>query len=422
MSTTPTQDPLGSDQLQQRASGLTITHDELPRPHEWLTQLFEQAPVAIALLEGDEYRIRLANESMYAIWQLPPNHDPVLNRPVFEAFPNIAGLGLEALLDQIRQTGIAVKGNEQPAIFVRNGQPETVYINFVYSPIRMVAGQIDVMVVAHDVTEQVNARQKLVESNQIIEATNTKLIEANNNLVRSNENLEKFAYIASHDLQEPLRKIQQFSGLLQEQYSQLLGDGEQYLQRIQAAAGRMSTLIKDLLTYSRISSRPQGTPDVVLSELIGNVLIDLDLVIQETGAQLDIQPLPTLPGDPAQLGQLFQNLLSNALKFRQPGTTPLVRINAQRVLGKELPDSVHPPKVAESYYQIDVADNGIGFDEKYKDEIFQVFRRLHSASQYPGTGIGLAICEKVVANHGGTISVSSQAGKGTTFHIYLPAN
>jgi PAS domain S-box-containing protein len=274
-------------------------------------------------------------------------------------------------------------------------------------------------------TELATANEELMASNAEYAAINEELHESNSLLVRSNENLQKFAYVASHDLQEPLRKIQQFGDLLQSQYAGSLGEGLPYLERMQSAARRMSTLIRDLLTFSRISTQRDSSAPVSLNEITNRVVSSLDLLIQETGAHVSIGSLPTVSGDASQLGQLFQNLLSNALKFHrfdEAGAIipPQIFIRSRIVRAADLPDSVHPARYALYFYQVDVTDNGIGFDEKYLDRIFEVFQRLHGKSQYVGTGIGLAICEKVVTNHGGAITASSQPGQGATFSLYLP--
>ena len=221
-------------------------------------------------------------------------------------------------------------------------------------------------------------------------------------------------------MQEPLRKIQSFGDLLKSQYADQLGDGADYLSRMQNSAQRMSTLIRDLLTYSRITTRQDATAPVSLDIVVNTVLADLELTIQETGAAVTIDPLPTVPGDHSQLGQLFQNLLSNALKFRQDGVPPRISVSTRQIPATDLPAAVRPTHAAVAYHQIDVADNGIGFDEKYLDRIFQVFQRLHGKTQFVGTGIGLAICEKVVTNHGGAITATSQPGQGATFSVFFP--
>ena len=278
---------------------------------------------------------------------------------------------------------------------------------------------------AQDVT-QLRAGQQALESlveertNELAVA-NQELAAANCLLTQSNNNLQTFAYVASHDLQEPLRKIQQFGDLLNQHYADDLGEGKIYVERMQSAASRMSTLIRDLLDYSRIATQRDKSVPVALNRIVDQVLRTLDWTIQEAGAQIQIDSLPTLSGDRSQLGQLFQNLLSNALKFRQADKIPLIQVRAQAVAAVDLPSDVKPSRVVAQYYRLDVRDNGVGFDEKYLDRIFQVFQRLHDKKEFAGTGIGLAICEKVVTNHGGVITASSQPGQGATFSIYLPA-
>ena len=264
------------------------------------------------------------------------------------------------------------------------------------------------LLLLNDVTEQRQHRRDLER--------------ANLELQRSNDNLQQFAYVASHDLQEPLRKIRAFGDILLGEYRPALGDaGADMIGRMQSAAGRMSTLVIDLLAYSRISTHRDPFQRVSLADLLAEVCDDLSLVISETGADVQIDPLPTVPGDALQLRQLFQNLLSNALKFRQTDRSPVVRITNRYVSATDLPPDAMPlPGDAPRFVEIAIADNGIGFDDKYRDQIFQVFQRLHTKSQYSGTGVGLAICRKVVENHGGTIDVISRVGEGTTFRVYLP--
>jgi len=263
--------------------------------------------------------------------------------------------------------------------------------------------------------------EELAANNEEYAAINEELEEANTLLSRSNDNLQQFAYVASHDLQEPLRKIQQFGDLLKTRYAEASDQELVYLDRMQSAAARMSVLIKDLLNYSRITTQRDTSSRVALSQIVDDVLIDLDLLREETEARVEIDPLPVVEGDAGQLGQLFQNLLSNALKFRRSDIAPHIQIKLDQIASDQLPPWVKPSRAAQSYYKIDVVDNGIGFEEKYLDRIFQVFQRLHGKSEFSGTGIGLAICEKVAANHGGAITATSQLGQGATFSVYLPA-
>lgn len=263
--------------------------------------------------------------------------------------------------------------------------------------------------------------EELEASNDEYASLNEKLEEANGLLIRSNENLQTFAYVASHDLQEPLRKIQQFGNLLVMGQASLAGEQQLYVARMQSAASRMSILIKDLLDFSRLSTQRDASDLVSLQTVVEGVLSTLELQVEELNAQIQVGLLPTVIGDASQLNQLFQNLLSNALKFHRPAIAPLIQIKASLLAAEKLPPRVKPGRLSTAYHHIAVMDNGIGFDEKYADRIFQVFQRLHGKNEYAGTGIGLAICDKVVANHGGAIMATSQPGQGATFTIYLPA-
>jgi PAS domain S-box-containing protein len=225
------------------------------------------------------------------------------------------------------------------------------------------------------------------------------------NLARSNRELEDFAYVASHDLQEPLRKIQAFSNLLKSEYETKLGEGADYVNRMDAAAQRMSRLIQDLLTFSRVTTKTNPKVRIKLNQTVSDVLLDLETRIDEVGGTVKVESLPTVLADPTHMRQLFQNLISNALKFHQPDVAPFVTITA---------------RIVKNAHEIRVSDNGIGFDERYLDKIFSVFQRLHGRDSYEGTGIGLAVCRKIVERYGGTITAESEKNKGSTFIIRLP--
>lgn len=268
--------------------------------------------------------------------------------------------------------------------------------------------------------------QRVAARTAELSIANNTLSYLNTDLKRSNENLQQFAYIASHDLQEPLRKIQSFSDLLLTRADEGLGIEEEHLRRIQTSASRMSTLIKDLLAFSRISTQQEDTQRVELEAIVAGVLTDLEVSIQETQAHITVVSLPAVMGNASQLGQLFQNLIGNALKFcrrdaHKRQIAPQIQISTQLIAAACLPATVYPTRPAMAYHRIDVADNGIGFDEKYTNQIFQVFQRLHNRNEFDGTGIGLAICHRVTANHGGAITASSKPNEGATFHVYLPA-
>ncbi|MFP9099553.1 sensor histidine kinase [Flavobacterium sp. RHBU_24] len=231
-------------------------------------------------------------------------------------------------------------------------------------------------------------------------------------IAMQNRQLEEFAYITSHDLQEPIRKIQTFINLIKRD----IGNRENlelYLPKISASASRMVTLIKDVLNFSRLSELPEQFSAVALNEVIHDVIIDFEVLIAEKNATITAGTLPVVQGIPVQLAQLFSNLLGNALKF----TTgkPVITVNSSLVNDS----NNHSPLENLQYYSISVKDNGIGFDQQYADQAFQPFRRL--TTEFSGTGIGLALCKRIVENHKGSISVVSTPGQGTEFTILLPA-
>jgi signal transduction histidine kinase len=235
----------------------------------------------------------------------------------------------------------------------------------------------------------------------------------------SNRELQDFASVASHDLQEPLRKIQAFGDRLKAKQGPALTDeGRDYLERMQHAAGRMQTLINDLLTLSRVTTKAQPFVPVDLAEVTREVLSDLEVRIEQGGGRVEVGDLPTIDADPVQIGQLLQNLIGNALKFHRAEEAPVVKIQG-RLLDDQgrRPDENPPPH---GRCQITVEDNGIGFDEKYLDRIFTVFQRLHGRSEYEGTGVGLAVCRKIAERHGGSITARSTPGRGATFAVMLP--
>lgn len=226
-------------------------------------------------------------------------------------------------------------------------------------------------------------------------------------LERSNEELESFASVASHDLQEPLRKIRTMGDRLEKISKDELSDkGKDYLARMINASERMHHLILDLLTFSRVSTRTQPFALVDLNEPINDVISTLEIAIEESGGKVDVGDLPAAEVDESQIRQVFQNLIGNALKFAKPDTPPVVSVSG------EIKDNTS--------VQITVKDNGVGFDQQYAERIFVIFQRLHGRSEYAGTGVGLAICKKIIERHGGTIEAVSNVGEGTEFHVVLP--
>lgn len=242
-------------------------------------------------------------------------------------------------------------------------------------------------------------------------------------LEHSNRDLESFAYVVSHDLQEPLRKVQIFGDRLETKYGHVLdAKGLDYLERMRVAAARMQTLIRDVLTFSRVTTKGQPFAAVDLAEVARQVVSDLETRIEQLDGRVEIGDLNIIEADLTQMRQLLQNLISNGLKFHREGEPPFVKLRGCFLNGQEpTPTGCQQLKHSKGrLYQISVEDNGIGFEEKYLDRIFQVFQRLHGQDEYQGTGIGLAICRKIVERHGGSITARSTPGQGATFIVTLP--
>ncbi|MEZ5426531.1 MAG: ATP-binding protein [Pyrinomonadaceae bacterium] len=263
--------------------------------------------------------------------------------------------------------------------------------------------------------------------------THHKLVENNlraftRRLQRSNRELKDFAFVASHDLQEPLRKVLAFGDRLKAKYGEVLtGEGLDYLERMQGASERMRTLINDLLSFSRITTNAKPFEEVDLTEIIDEVLFDFELVLEETQTEIVVGDLPKIDADKTQMRQLFQNLIGNAIKFRKADAPPLIKIYGEmnpaedfELIEQELNAESLENDLPKGFCRIYVEDNGIGFDEKYLDRIFTVFQRLHGRSEYEGSGVGLAVCRKITERHNGHITARSTSGKGSKFIVTMP--
>jgi len=266
---------------------------------------------------------------------------------------------------------------------------------------------IDDLTLAKEQTDRLNkalmaAQNGLRRSNEELE---NRVAERTSELSRANEELEKFAYVASHDLQEPLRTVANFSQLLEQRYADRLDeDAREFIGYIYSGARHMRTLVDDLLAYSRLGAKALSLSEVDCDKVLREVLEDLKMAVQESGAVIGHDPLPKVRADAGRIKQLFANLLSNAIKFR--GAEPLrIHVGATR---------------QGETWTFSVRDNGIGIAPKYFTQIFGMYERLHSMSRYPGTGIGLAVCKKIVEEYHGRIWVDSEEGRGSTFHFSIP--
>lgn len=297
-------------------------------------------------------------------------------------------------------------------LFDKEGKPETLL------------GVIQDITEQKEFTEYLNSEvdkrtEELQAINEEMEATNEELSEANDNLIKANKELEQFSYAASHDMREPLRKIQTFANLLQARSEDLNDADKEYIQKITSSANRMKTIIDDLLEYSRTTREDQKMERIDLNLVADDVKTDLEIAIAQKSARITIGNLPVVLAARTQMYQVFQNLVSNALKFSKQDDQPLVSIQSVEFSAAER-SKKHQLSQQLAYAHITVADNGIGFSEKYANHVFELFKRLHGRSEYSGTGIGLALCKKIVEYHGGDIYAESEEGVGTTIHIILP--
>ncbi|MBX9633775.1 MAG: PAS domain-containing protein, partial [Magnetospirillum sp.] len=312
--------------------------------------------------------------------------EDIIGSDLFDLFPAEVGASRRAACMQVLHTGVALRLHDK-----RDDRSFHNTITRVPQP-GGTTGQVAVF--SRDVTEDVAREERLKTYVAAME--------------RSNEELEQFAYVASHDLREPLRLVSNFVSLLERRYaSQLDQDARDFIGFARSGAVRMDALILDLLAYSRVSRMDAHLVKVPLAQTIETALRNLEQVIHDTAARLwvEIEPDLMVTGDSGQLARLFQNLVGNALKYRAPGRAPQVRLSARQ-------DG--------TVIRVDVADNGIGIDPAYFDRIFRIFQRLHTVDKYDGTGIGLAICKRIAENHGGSITVASQPEQGSTFTVTLP--
>jgi PAS domain S-box-containing protein len=375
--------PFTARELLARVGAHLAVKRERQRAHELLVRVFSQTPTAICVLRGRDLVFELANANYL---QLVRRRE-ILGRPLREVMPELDPRTWE-VLNRVLDTGEAFVASEFHTSYDQDGDgvPEEHWFNLIYHPLHEGDGSVaGIIGVGNEVTDQVRAREELE---------------------RVNRELEEFAYVASHDLQEPLRTINIYTQILLKRHVPP-GDDEalQFAEFISSSVLRMETLIRDLLSYSQaVHARGDVHGTANLETALSQALTLLSTRIEETGATILREELPSAAGDEAQLAHVFQNLIGNSLKYRKPDIAPLIQIAAERE-GKE--------------WIISVADNGIGFDTKYAERIFGLFKRLHGRN-YPGTGLGLAICKRIVERCGGRMWAESEPGKGSTFYFALP--
>jgi PAS domain S-box-containing protein len=372
---------------------------ELEDAKTLLESALDQTPIPMLMASVPDGVLRIVNPACRKFLGLAPHTELIGTRladlPECKEWIDLDGQG--RMLDpQEFPLLLACEGksiqNREYGIIRHDGMRRWELVTSV--PIRNHAGEtIAAIMVFPDITET-----KLADA---------LLISYAHRLERSNRDLQDFASSASHDLQEPLRKIQAFGERLNTRFGSMMDDeGKDYLMRMTGAAQRMQGMINALLDYSRVTTRAQPFVPLQLDTIVREAVSDLEARVAETGGQVNIQPLPEIEADPLQVRLLIQNLVGNALKFHRPDIPPVVTIWAD-----------HP---TDRFIELHIQDNGIGFDPKYLDRIFQPFQRLHGRGEYEGSGMGLAICRKIVERHGGEITAQSIPGMGTTFLVTLP--
>ena len=384
--------------VEWRTVRLKERHDEFMRSEERYHKMVEEVQdYAIILLDKNGI-IQNWNKGAEKIKQYKEGE--VIGRPFYIFYlPQDRASGLpDKLLNEAAKTGRAVHEGWR----LRKDQTRfwgSIAITALHDDNNIVIGFSKV---TRDLTEKKESEDRL--------RAYTKELES------QNQELEQFAYVASHDLQEPLRKIQTFSGIIRKnlQSAEIV---KKHLEKVDSSARRMSELIKSVLNYSRISKEGHQTTDVALDSILQNVKQDFELLIQEKNAVIESEPLPVIKGISLHVNQLFTNLIGNSLKFTQ--RNPIIKISAKPVRREQV---INKPSTLEgtNYIEVTFSDNGIGFDQQFEKQIFTMFQRLHGKHEYAGTGIGLAICRKIMENHGGYITARSEEGKGATFYVYFP--
>jgi signal transduction histidine kinase len=388
-----------------------------------------------AILEKDKYSIVKANSGRAALKILLNEHDFSLILMDVQ-MPELNGLETANIIYQRE------KLKDIPIIFItaHNQDEDFIFkgyrmggVDYIYKPVNpeLLRVKVAVFVELYRKNHQLlNHEKKLLSANKSLQkeiedrrasedkvtSLNRQLIENNTHLKSVNEELDRFAYVASHDLQEPLRKIMVFSDKILKS-GQIDKESDKYFQKIITSSQRMQSLINDLLTFSRHSVNSEDFKKVDLSLLVQDALQELELEVEKTGAIIETHSLPSIMVIPSMMRQLFYNLINNALKFKKADRVPMITIRGEKIKSSSLSSIMMTGRV---YYKITISDDGIGFDPKYAEEIFMVFKRLHSYHEFQGSGVGLSICKKIMEKHNGYITAESDIDHGSKFIIVIP--
>ena len=394
-------------ELELQNEELRRSQEETEKIRRLYEELWELSPVGYVII-GEFGRITAANRSAQELFGRPQN--ALLEARFTDLLVPQDQVTVHLLLEKL------TVGQISSTHEVRLVRPDGSFCTckLFCKSFKRESGKRNIQAVLTDISELQKSRDELklrVQERTVeLEKANVKLIKSNKQLEELNKELQDFAYIASHDLQEPLRKIQTFGDMLVAEYAAALAEPfKDYLDRMQKASVRMRDLLDSLLAYSRVTTKAQPLKATDLKISVEKALSNLEVMIEEKNARVEVKDLPTIRTDPVQMIQLFQNLIGNALKFHPQDKAPHVKVYGRL-------------KDGGGAYEICVEDNGIGFQEQYLDKIFLSFQRLHGRSSvYEGMGMGLAICKKIVERHGGEITAKSELGKGSTFIVTFPA-
>ncbi|GGB85227.1 PAS domain-containing sensor histidine kinase [Dyadobacter sediminis] len=400
--------------LCQDVTEQVIAQKKMEESEQRAHSIVESAPFPIGVYIGREMRIALANQAIIDVWG---KGNDVIGKLYSEILPELDNQEIFGQLDHVFTQGKAFHARNQRVDIVVDGRLQSFYFNYSFTPLFDSEGHVyGVMNTAAEVTDQVLARHKIEE---IVAERTKELAEANSNLQRSNAELAQFAYIASHDLQEPIRKVSTFAQMLETNLQKTDERSLHYVSKIKDSAGRMLVLIRDVLAYSQLSKKAEMIKPIRLGQVMEEVKNDLDLLIEQKMAEIIYNDLPVIEGVPLQILQLFANLITNALKFSRKDVSPVIAVSCT-VLEKSRHAHYQLPFTKGTYYELEVKDNGIGFRQEHAEQIFNIFQRLHGKNEYEGTGIGLAMCKKIVQNHHGHIYATSNPEGGAIFHVILP--
>jgi signal transduction histidine kinase len=390
-----------------------------------------------AILEQDKYTIVKANSGKAALKILLNDHDFSLILMDVQ-MPELSGYETATIIyerDKLRNIPIIfITAHSYDEEFIFKGY-RMGGVDYIYKPIKpeLLRAKVAVFVELYSKNQQLQLQeQKLLSANkflqkeieerkiseQKVKLLNEQLIANNESLKQMNEELDQFAYMASHDLQEPLRKIQVFSDKILRN-NNFDPDSEKYFGKIVSSSKRMQHLINNLLDFSRHTVSSNDFKKTSLNELVKNALTELEVEIEKSNAKINYGELPIISAVPGLMQQLFYNLFSNAIKFRKPSEELVIDVRSEKMNPGDLSNFIKYTS-SKNFYKIIVQDNGIGFDDKYAEDIFRVFKRLHSYHEFEGTGVGLSICKKIVEKHNGFIKAESEINKGSTFIIGLP--